>query len=282
MVDDRLLYWALAWPANGARPATEAVTAALLPQLAKSLAQWMAARHARDLTHGLLSSAMVWVTEDGAAEVVGVPALFDPSRLDPSLPFPPRAPEEKLGEATVSGDLWRLGGVIRSLAEGRTVSREVRRLVAQLSADLPDLRPRSADEVVRRLSKEVARVSTGVTPRPTHPDDKWSGPTLTGPAPSAPPEESGQDDPSTRIPDRAAEANASLPTGSNGLRRPAGSNSPVRSLESEAKSDGSDRSSRSTSDEVGPSLAPDSDASAGPDEAAAFAGLNPLPAAQPK
>ena len=155
--DEMVVFWSLPWTEVAAVPAATASTPRGAIKIGRRLAEWLAARHRRQRTHVLLSQAVVRLDRHGLVKVVGVPVGIAARWLAPTVAPVPWAPEElESGQPTLRGDLWRLGGVIRDLVGptgpiGPIGPDPIQRLVERLQADDPDMRPPSAEDVVRLL-----------------------------------------------------------------------------------------------------------------------------------
>ena len=158
-----MLYWIL--PLAAAAPPLEALPPAGLARVSVALANVLAIRHGRGQPHGLLSAPLVRV--DGAnVSIAGVPLVVPMDDLADGASPAPLAPEERgAGVATVAGDLWRFGMVLRGLTDGRALPVALEKLVDELTAATPERRPASIAEVQQRLADawaaaEGAQVAT--------------------------------------------------------------------------------------------------------------------------
>ena len=185
---ERIFYWALPWVDLSESDAAKAAAKedmARVHRIARRLAEWLAARHRRGRTHVLLSHSVVSIDDKNLVSVVGVPIAVANEALADEVEGAPWAPEEREARrATLSGDLWRLGAVIRHLAgDGATMPAVLRELIEELTAEAPDQRPRSAETVVRRLIDGRRVMDTSVrrppSPRRSH---RPSPTTAVGPA----------------------------------------------------------------------------------------------------
>jgi len=115
----RAIYWVLPWHPRAAelgqkaRPSLDTVLAAGI-----ALARRLRHRHERGRCDPLLSAAAVVINETVPA-LLGFPVLVPSIAYAPDMVAPLLAPEEVLsGQPRQSGDLWRLGMVLRAWVEG--------------------------------------------------------------------------------------------------------------------------------------------------------------------
>jgi serine/threonine-protein kinase len=127
--------------------------------LARELAEALAALHERNVVHRDLKPANIILTESGLKLID-----LDIAQLDRSEDFQPgtrffASPEQQAGgEVDARSDLYSLGRVMRAMLTGRAwgtlppVHDELASLICALAAHLPQDRPQSAQDVVSLLS----------------------------------------------------------------------------------------------------------------------------------
>lgn len=161
----RTLYWVLPWHPRAPRLAADFTPRLGLEAVVRagvSLARRLVERHARQRTEPLLSASLLALGE-GAPALLGFPVLVPPvAAADGMLP-PLLAPEERLhAQPTVSGDLWRLGEVLRRLMEGCGPAGDaLTPLVTSLSEPDPRRRTPRASQVLAELESLVATLDGG-------------------------------------------------------------------------------------------------------------------------
>jgi serine/threonine-protein kinase len=128
-------------------------------EVARELAEALVALHERNIVHRDLKPANVILTERGIKLID-----LDIAQLDRSDDFQPgtrffASPEQQAGERVdARSDLYSLGRVMRSMLTGRAwgalppVRAELASLICALTAQLPQDRPSSAQQVVSMLS----------------------------------------------------------------------------------------------------------------------------------
>lgn len=161
----RTLYWVLPWHPRAPRLAADFTPRLGLDAVVRAgvvLARRLVERHARQRTEPLLSASLL-ALGDGAPALLGFPVLVPPvAAADGMLP-PLLAPEERLhAQPTVSGDLWRLGEVLRRLMEGCGPAGDaLTPLVTSLSEPDPRRRTPRASQVLAELESLVSTLDGG-------------------------------------------------------------------------------------------------------------------------
>ena len=161
----RTLYWVLPWHPRAPRLAADFTPRLGLEAVVRAgvvLARRLVERHARQRTEPLLSASLL-VLGEGAPALLGFPVLVPPVAAADGMLSPLLAPEERLhAQPTVSGDLWRLGEVLRRLMEGCGPAGDaLTPLVTSLSEPDPRRRPPRASQVLAELESLVATLDGG-------------------------------------------------------------------------------------------------------------------------
>lgn len=153
----RTLFWVLPWHPRAPRlaadfaprPARETVV-----RVGVVLARRLVERHARGRTEPLLSAALLSFGDGATTPVLlGFPVLVPPVAMADVMVPPLLAPEERLyAQATASGDLWRLGEVLRRLVDAcGDEAQALEPLVARLGEAEPGRRFPRASQVLAEL-----------------------------------------------------------------------------------------------------------------------------------
>lgn len=153
----RLLFWAL--PFDTARPILKDRSfreVSQVLQLARSVATHLADHHARGQVEPLLSEHHLAMDEGGAPRILGVPVDISDAWLAAEFPGPRRAPEEAGAKPTKSGDVWRLGRLLRAVCTRVTLPAEVERFIESLVRPEPERRPATAADVLNDLDGMLA------------------------------------------------------------------------------------------------------------------------------
>ncbi len=168
------LYWAVSWPENYLPGWEGDWSLERIASVGASIAEWLADLHEEQRTHPTLSEAALMVDNLGGVIVGSLPIAFDRRwYAKPTIP-PPWAPEEiPGGNATPTGDIWRLGHTLEALLERVPPGRDeedLRSALAQiaraLTAPNPDHRPDLLLGVARPLAIPSSQAWGVTTPMP--------------------------------------------------------------------------------------------------------------------
>ena len=112
-----VLYWILPWTGAAERIGQKKVAKAEdLVAATTSLLERLVSRHARGRLDPLLDAGLI-VPRTGGADLMGIPIAVPGAWLASAVKPPARAPEERsVDEPRRSGDLWRLGHALRTIA----------------------------------------------------------------------------------------------------------------------------------------------------------------------
>ncbi len=153
----RTLFWVLPWHPRAPRLAADFTPRPTLDAVVRAgqvLARRLVTRHARGRLEPLMSAPLLVSGDEAIAPaLLGFPVLVPPVAAADTMVPPMLAPEERLhAHPTASGDLWRLGEVLRKLVEScGEPTAALEPLIAQLSEPDPSRRTPRASQVLAEL-----------------------------------------------------------------------------------------------------------------------------------
>lgn len=153
----RTMFWVLPWHPRAPRLAADFAPRPSLDTVVRAgqvLARRLVTRHARGRLEPLMSASLLSSGDETIeAALLGFPVLVPPVAAADTMIPPMLAPEERLhAQPTMTGDLWRLGEVLRKLVEScGEPTAALEPLIAQLSEPDPSRRTPRASQVLAEL-----------------------------------------------------------------------------------------------------------------------------------